>query len=115
VQPGPSRPAHGRPQRKYARGEIPPGQSFHVQGPAGRLNLRAQNLTLFLQIAEGVDDETWRFHLRRGDYAAWFEQVIKDEDLACEVRDIAARSDLSPAESRALVRRAVQRRYTAPA
>jgi hypothetical protein len=32
-----------------------------------------QNLKTFLQLAEGVDDETWMLDLRNGDYSAWFE------------------------------------------
>ena len=49
--------------RKYAEGELPPDRSFYFRGPDGKLNLRAQNLALFLQIADGVDDETWLHHL----------------------------------------------------
>jgi hypothetical protein len=44
------------------------------------LNLRAQNLTLFLQLVDGIDDATWLHHLRRGDYSRWFRDVIRDED-----------------------------------
>jgi hypothetical protein len=59
--------------------------SFYFRGPAGNLNLRAQNLVLFNQIAEGVDDETWLYHLHRGDYSRWFREAIKDDVLADEV------------------------------
>ena len=48
-----------RHHRKYAEGEIPPERSFFFRGPEGKLNLRAQNLMVFKQLAEGVDDETW--------------------------------------------------------
>jgi hypothetical protein len=47
-----------RHQRKYAEGELGPDKSFYFRGPEGSLNLRAQNLVLFLQLAEGVDDRT---------------------------------------------------------
>jgi HAD superfamily hydrolase (TIGR01484 family) len=115
VRSVPSRAEHRRHIRKYARGEIDPWHSFYFRGPHGRLNLRAQNLALFIQIAEGVDDETWLFHLRRGDYADWFRDVVKDEGLARETAAIAARSDLSAAESRDRVRAAIQARYADPA
>ena len=38
------------------------------------MNLRAQNLMIFLQIAEGIDDRTWEHHLRKGDYSEWFRR-----------------------------------------
>ena len=46
-------------------------------GPEGKLNLRAQNLQMFLQLAEGVDEETWMHHLRQGDYSRWFRATSK--------------------------------------
>ena len=58
-----------RHTRKYAEGELDEDRSFYFRGTQGRLNLRAQNLALFLQIAEGVDDPTWLHHLRAGDYS----------------------------------------------
>jgi HAD superfamily hydrolase (TIGR01484 family) len=103
-----------RHSRKYAEGELPPERSFYFRGPEGKLKLRAQNLILFNQIAEGVDDETWVFHLRQGDYARWFRDGIKDDELAEEAERVARQSDLSPEESRRLIKAAVEQRYTAP-
>lgn len=115
VQPVSPRAAHRRHQRKYARGEIAPWNSFYFRGPEGRLNLRAQNLTIFVQIAEGIDDETWLYHLRRGDYSQWFRDVIKDEDLAREAAQVAANPRLSAADGRARIQTAIESRYTLPA
>src|SRR5262249_51802469 len=36
-----------RHRRKYAEGELPPDLSFFFRGPEGKLNLRAQNLSMF--------------------------------------------------------------------
>jgi len=47
-----------RHKRNYAQGELSPEQSFYFRGAEGKLNLRAQNLMTFLQLGEGVDDET---------------------------------------------------------
>ena len=66
-------------------------------------------------MAEGLDDETWLFHLRQGDYSRWFRDAIKDEDLAREVEAIEKDEALSPADSRARIREAIEARYTAPA
>ncbi len=101
--------------RKYAEGQLPPERSFWFRGPAGKLNLRAQNLILFLQMADGVDDETWAYHLREGDYSRWFRDCIKDEDLAAETARIEHLTGASPQETRQQVREAVEQRYTLPA
>jgi hypothetical protein len=111
----PSRSEHSRHSRKYAEGSLGPDRSFRFRGPDGKLNLRAQNLVLFLQMAEGVDDETWLHHLRQGDYSRWFRDGIKDEDLAAEAERIESERDRAPQESRAAIRAAVERRYTLPA
>ncbi len=104
-----------RHRRKYAQGELEPHDSFYFRGPDGRLNLRAQNLFLFLQIAEGVDDETWMYHLRRHDYSDWMREKVSDDELAEVVADAEGDDDLDAAESRARVRQAIEDRYTAPA
>ncbi|MHB1559829.1 MAG: HAD-IIB family hydrolase [Isosphaeraceae bacterium] len=110
----PQRSERRRHSRKYAEGNLGPDRSFHFRGPEGKLNLRAQNLHLFLQIADGVDDDTWTHHLRQGDYSQWFRSKIKDNDLAAEAEEVEKQSGLSPAVSRAAIRAAVQRRYTLP-
>jgi HAD superfamily hydrolase (TIGR01484 family) len=110
-----SRGEHRRHLRKYAEGELPPDRSFWFRGPDTKLKLRAQNLIVFLQMADGVDDATWLHHLKRGDYSRWLEQGIKDEALAREARRIEAMPDLTPAQGRALLRAAIERGYTLPA
>ena len=119
-QPGParkvvlpsSRAEHRRHIRKYAQGELPEDRSFYFRGPDERLNLRAQNLFVFLQIADGVDDETWLHHLRRGDYSRWMDSAIKDEELGAAVREIEGLPSPDPARTRQRVREAIERRYT---
>ncbi len=112
VPPTLHRRRHGR---KYAEGNLGPDRSFYFKGPEGKLNLRAQNLVAFLQLAEGVDDATWEFHLRQGDYSTWFREGIKDEELAAAAEDVAATRGLSAGESRARIKAAVEERFTLPA
>jgi len=52
----PSESDRTRHRLKYAEGALPPDRSFYFRGPGKRLNLRAQNLVLFSQIADCVDD-----------------------------------------------------------
>jgi hypothetical protein len=115
VRVAPSRTERQRHTRKYAEGELPPERSFYFRGPEGKLNLRAQNLMLFLQLAEGVDDDTWMHHLRQGDYSRWFRDNIKDEGLADAAAAVERQPDLGPSESRAQIKAAVERIYTLPA
>jgi hypothetical protein len=111
----PSRSERRRHVRKYAEGELPPERSFYFRGPAGKLNLRAQNLILFLQLADGLDDDTWLHHLRRGDYSRWFRDGIKDSELADEAAGVEQDRTLSARESRQRLREAIEKRYTLPA
>jgi haloacid dehalogenase-like hydrolase/Helicase HerA, central domain len=109
------RQARRRHTRKYALGNLGEDKSFYFRGPEDVLNLRAQNLTIFLQLADGVDDGTWMHHLRSGDYSKWFRTAIRDDDLADEAAAVEQDEELDAAESRARIKEAVERRYTAPA
>jgi len=113
VEPGSTQ--RRRHHRKYAEGLLIPERSFYFRGPQGKLNLRAHNLVLFLEMADGVDEDTWRFHLERGDYSHWFGEVIGDDELAEEAKAVEHETALSPDESRARIRAAVEKRYTQPA
>lgn len=101
--------------RNYAEGELSPDQSFHFRGPESKMNLRAQNLRTFLQLADGVDDETWMFHLRKNDYSGWFQSVIKDDELGRQAAEVEQDESVSPQDSRRKIKDAVESRYTAPA
>ncbi len=111
------RPAmeHRRHTRKYAEGNLSPERSFYFRGTEGKLNLRARNLLQFLELADGVDDETWEHHFRAGDYSRWFRDAIKDDELADEAERVELRHDAAKAETLPLVRTAIERRYTLPA
>lgn len=99
--------------RKYAVGNMR-YHSFYFCGPDNRQNIKAHNLTIFSQIAEGIDEETWMFHLRRGDYSRWFRKAVKDNYLADHAESIEQRSDLQPAETRRLILSFIESRYTLP-
>lgn len=102
-----------RHMRKYAEGELGDEKSFWFRGPEGKLQLRAQNLIMFLQMADGVDADTWQFHRNRRDYSRWFDTAIKDRELAEEAAAIEV-GDASADEARKLMREAIERRYTLP-
>lgn len=115
VHTEPPKTERKRHSRKYTEGNLGPSRSFYFRGPQGKLNLKASNLFMFLQIGEGVDDETWLFHLRNQDYSKWLQEMIKDTELAEKVSEIERQESLSTQKSRAAIRAAVEARYTLPA
>jgi hydroxymethylpyrimidine pyrophosphatase-like HAD family hydrolase/energy-coupling factor transporter ATP-binding protein EcfA2 len=104
-----------RHHRKYAAGTLGEDKSFYFRGPRQKLNLRAQNLGLFMQLADGVDDETWLHHLRQHDYSHWLREAIKNDELASEVEAIESDAGRDARKSRERVRSAIERVYTLPA
>jgi hydroxymethylpyrimidine pyrophosphatase-like HAD family hydrolase len=113
MEPTPGRAQRIRHHRKYAEGDLR-WHSFYFRGPHGRHNLKAQNLTIFCQIAHGIDEETWTYHLRRGDYSRWFRHAIHDELLANDAERIERRVNLGPGQTRTSITELVQARYTLP-
>ncbi len=102
-----------RHRRKYAEGNMR-YHSFYFRGPENRHNLKAHNLAIFSQIAEGIDEETWFFHLRRRDYSTWFREAVKDPYLAEQASRIELQFPFNSKESRELIRALIDARYTLP-
>jgi hypothetical protein len=106
---------HVRHRRKYAAGDVGILRSFYFRGPDNHLNVRAENLIRFMELADVVDDRTWDFHLRRGDYEKWVRNVIRDEECANSIRRIQSDFALSPRETRQRIVDVICDRYTLPA
>jgi HAD superfamily hydrolase (TIGR01484 family) len=103
-----------RHMRKYAEGKLGDDKSFWFRGAEGKLRLRATNLIMFLEMADGVDDETWEWHRARGDFSEWVASCIKDADLAAELHALEEGA-ADPTGARKAIRDAIERRYTLPA
>ena len=115
VEMRPGHTEHRRHIRKYAEGSLIPERSFYFRGPEAKLNLRAHNLMQFLELAEGVDDETWLYHLNQHEYSEWFREMIKDEELSEEAKLIEDQKGIPAKESRQSIRALIETRYTLPA
>ncbi len=102
-----------RHHRKYAEGNLR-WHSFYFRGPDNHHNLKAQNLVVFCQIAQGIDESTWLYHLHRGDYSRWFRHAIKDDFLADEAERLEHRTDLEPWQTRQMIEELINTRYTLP-
>ena len=102
---------HVRHQHNYLEGDLEEGLRFYFRGPDGALKLPAQNLKIFMQLAEGVDDETWLHHLRAGDYSKWFRDVILDDELAAAAEAVERDGEMPPQVSRERINNLIRERY----
>jgi len=90
-----------RHKKKYAQGEMGEN-SFVFRGEDGRLHLVANNLLMFLRIAEGIDIDTWVYHLKRKDFMKWFRDTVHDEELASEAEAAEGMGDVAAGRRRVL-------------
>ena len=105
----PPRQLQQRHKKKYAQGDMG-YNSFVFTGRQGQLHLVANNLMLFVRLAEGIDTDTWLFHLRRQDFANWFRTSVHDEDLAKAAEEAERMAE--PAESKRYVLEMIGKKYT---
>jgi hypothetical protein len=115
VQIVPPRTERHRHMRNYAEGNLGDDKCFYFRGAEAKLNLRAQNLISFRQLAEGIDEDTWLYHLHRQDYSCWFRDAIKDEKLAAEAEQVEKTPQISAIDGRDRIKAAIEERYTLPA
>ena len=111
----PTQTERRRHLRKYAEGALGEDRSFYFRGAEGKLKLRAQNLIVFTDLADGVDDDTWLYHWQRGDVSQWVRTCIKDEQLAGKIAALEREESADPAVSRKRVRDLIEEVYTLPA
>jgi hypothetical protein len=99
-----------RHKKKYAQGDMG-DHSFVFTGRENKLHLKANNLMLFIHLAEGIDTDTWLFHLRRKDFTKWFRDAVHDEELASVGEEAEALKD--PDASRKHIVDFIAQKYTA--
>jgi hydroxymethylpyrimidine pyrophosphatase-like HAD family hydrolase len=99
-----------RHKKKYAEGDMG-DNSFVFTGLENKLHLKANNLLLFKLLAEGIDSDTWLFHLHRKDYTKWFRDTIHDEELAVVGEEAEAIED--PKSSMKHIVDFIAQKYTA--
>jgi hypothetical protein len=100
-----------RHKKKYATGDMD-YNSFYFRGPEGKLALKAYNLVIFTQMASGIDEETWLFHLKRKDYSNWLRHAVHDAELA-DLVDAIENDRKHYAGSRQMIVNLINERYTA--
>ncbi len=100
-----------RHRHSLFEGEMEEAHQFVFRGANNQFNLRAANLKRFIELASGLDDETWNFHLERNDYSSWIEHTIKDYDLAAEVKRIETRKGNESQSTREAVIETIKVRF----
>ena len=65
-------------------------------------------------MADGVDEETWDYHRRRGEYSQWVKVAVKNANLAEEI-EAAEKGAANFRECPDAIRQAIEREYTLPA
>ena len=88
---------------------------FLFPRPDERLCLRAYNLASFMEIGDGLDDETWMHHLRRHDYSKWMRTRSRIAISRTNSSRSKSTANVTADESRARIRKAIENRYTLPA
>lgn len=96
--------------KKYATGSMDEN-SFYFTGPEKKLNLKAYNVVVFAELAEGVDDETWLYHLKQHDYSKWFRDKLHDDEIADLTQAIES-DDPDAATSKTEILKLIRSRYT---
>jgi hydroxymethylpyrimidine pyrophosphatase-like HAD family hydrolase len=99
-----------RHKKKYATGDMD-YNSFYFRGPQGKLSLKAHNLVIFMQMAAGVDEETWLFHLKRKDYSNWLRHSVHDAELA-DLVEVVEKDEKHYSGSRNKIMMLINERYT---
>jgi len=89
-----------RHQHSHFEGEMDEEWQFVFRGEDLKLRLATPNLKQFINLATGVDDDTWNYHLRRNDYSSWFREVLKNDELADEAQAIENDTSEEAQESR---------------
>ena len=68
-----------------------------------------------MELGDGVDDDTWLFHLQRHEVSQWLREAIKDEELADKVEAVETEEAQDPDTSRKEIRKLIEQVYTLPA
>jgi hypothetical protein len=113
VRLGSPRQNHERHKGKYALGDVGRERSFYFTDGNGMTLGAARNLAEFVALAGQAPDAVWDRHLHRGDFGAWFLDVIRDEELAQRAIELAE-ARAAAGRARPLIIAAIRERYVIP-
>ncbi len=100
---------HIRHLHKYLRTPLPEPKRFYFRTRQGEALGTAASLWEFRERLAGLPADALRYHMARGDFAAWIEGALHDEELARRVSKIADRQLHGDALRQALLETVVER------
>ena len=91
---------------------VPREKAFYFFTSVGNYTgMSAASLKEFMDRVNDVNVKSLEFHLQRGDFEKWVEDVLQDKDLALEIERLQ-RFNLTGDALRNQLRAVVSRRYT---
>ena len=91
---------------------VPREKAFYFFTSVGNYTgMSAASLKEFMDRVNDVNAKSLEFHLQRGDFEKWVEDVLQDKDLALEIKRLQ-RFNLMGDALRNQLRAIVSRRYT---
>ncbi len=105
LRPNAPRVPHIRHLHKYLDAPLPNYKRFRFRDEHGLLSLEAASLFEFMQLIPALPISSLAYHQARGDFAAWVESALGDEELAVHLRKLANRPLENEALRGALLRR----------
>nr|WP_321352104.1 alpha-amylase [uncultured Methanoregula sp.] len=76
---------------------LSPEQAFHFAGPTGFIGHTAYNLDQFEELLFIVPNDSIRYHIERGDFVNWINDVLEDSFLAETIAGLKERHELTKA------------------
>jgi hydroxymethylpyrimidine pyrophosphatase-like HAD family hydrolase len=77
---------HVRHWHKYLHANLPPHHQFYFRTSSQATGILAANLVEFHDAVLRIEGDSLRHHAINGDFSRWISEVIRDQDLAAEVR-----------------------------
>jgi hypothetical protein len=101
---------HIRHLRKYLQAPLPGPKRFYFHDESGRyLGRAAANLWEFREALSNLPAGSLQYHLRRGDFERWLQDVLHDDELARRVHKIGSRNLEGAAMRQALLGAVIER------
>jgi hypothetical protein len=100
---------HVRHLHKYLRTPLPESKRFYFRTRQGQALGTAASLWEFRERVVDLPADALRYHMTRGDFAAWCSGALHDEELARRVSKIAGRQLVGDALRQALLETVVER------
>jgi len=74
---------------------LSPETAFHFNSPSGSIGHTAYSLDQFCELVTIVPGDSFQYHLERGDFTCWIQEILGDTELAESIRNCMERQELT--------------------